>query len=128
MDLSFSRHVPVAIAADPAAVRLALGEITTARVELHEHLGGTGRLRLFTATRDLPVSPPVVAELGLTERQIAVLELIAEGLPYHEIGVRIGLSTLTVKTHAGRLFKRLGATDRPTAVAAGFRLGILGGA
>jgi len=65
------------------------------------------------------------AEIGavpsLTAREIKVLEGMSHGRSNAEIGRDLFLSEDTVKTHARRLFKKLGASDRAHAVALGFR-------
>lgn len=52
----------------------------------------------------------------LTERELEVLRLIAEGLNNSEIGERLFLSQSTVKTHVGRIFSKLQLRDRVHAV------------
>lgn len=61
----------------------------------------------------------------LTEREAQVLRGMADGKSNAEIGREIFVSEDTVKTHARRLFKKLGARDRAHAVAAGFRAGLV---
>jgi DNA-binding NarL/FixJ family response regulator len=53
----------------------------------------------------------------LTAREIQVLEGMSHGRSNAEIGRELFLSEDTVKTHARRLFKKLGASDRAHAVA-----------
>ena len=55
-------------------------------------------------------------ELGITVRELEILGLIAEGLSNKEIGARLFVSENTVKTHASRLFDKLGAKRRTEAV------------
>jgi DNA-binding NarL/FixJ family response regulator len=62
---------------------------------------------------------------GLTEREVQVLRGMAEGKSNAEIGRDLYVSEDTVKTHARRLFRKLGARDRAHAVAVGFRTGVL---
>jgi len=57
-----------------------------------------------------------VAALGLTPRELEILERIAEGLSNHEIAARLFVSENTVKTHASRVFDKLGAKRRTQAV------------
>jgi DNA-binding NarL/FixJ family response regulator len=60
-----------------------------------------------------------------TERELQVLRGITRGQTNREIGRDLFLSTDTVKTHASRLFRRLGAHDRGHAVALGMRCGLV---
>ena len=59
------------------------------------------------------------AELGVTDREREILELIAQGLSNREIGARLFISENTVKTHSSRLFDKLGAKRRTEAVRIG---------
>ncbi|KAB1942349.1 response regulator transcription factor [Micromonospora sp. ALFpr18c] len=68
---------------------------------------------------------PARASIGLTERELQVLLGMAEGKSNAEIGRELFVSEDTVKTHARRLFRKLGARDRAHAVAAGFRAGLV---
>ncbi len=61
----------------------------------------------------------------LTGREVQVLRGMAAGKSNGEIGRGLFLSEDTVKTHAQRLFRKLGVNDRAHAVALGFRLGIV---
>jgi len=61
----------------------------------------------------------------LTERELQVLRGMAEGRSNAEIGRDLFVSEDTVKTHARRLFRKLGARDRAHAVAAAFRAGLV---
>lgn len=74
--------------------------------------------------REVPVPGPSaferdqakVAALGITPRELEILELIAAGLSNKEIGARVHVSENTVKTHSSRLFDKLGARRRTQAV------------
>lgn len=68
---------------------------------------------------------PTGRRLTLTERELQVLRGMADGKSNAEIGRELFVSEDTVKTHARRLFRKLGARDRAHAVAAGFRLGLV---
>jgi Response regulator containing a CheY-like receiver domain and an HTH DNA-binding domain len=61
----------------------------------------------------------------LTERELQVLRGMSEGRSNAEIGRQLFVSEDTVKTHARRLFRKLGARDRAHAVAAAFRAGLV---
>jgi DNA-binding NarL/FixJ family response regulator len=62
---------------------------------------------------------------ALTERELQVLRGMADGKSNAEIGRELFVSEDTVKTHARRLFRKLGARDRAHAVAVGFRSGLV---
>lgn len=64
-------------------------------------------------------------EISLTERELQVLHGMSKGQSNGEIGQELFLSEDTVKTHARRLFRKLGARDRAQAVAVGFRNGFV---
>lgn len=61
----------------------------------------------------------------LTQRELDVLGLLAEGLPHEEIGRRLGISSETVRTHLRKASDRLGASTRTQAVATALRLGLI---
>jgi DNA-binding NarL/FixJ family response regulator len=79
--------------------------------------------------RGAPPAPPRLdgpaRTPALTERERQVLEGMAAGKSNGEIGRELYLSEDTVKTHARRLFRKLGAADRAQAVAVGFRSGLV---
>lgn len=64
-------------------------------------------------------------DVQLTERELQVLRGMSQGQSNAEIGKELFLSEDTVKTHARRLFRKLGARDRAQAVAIGFRRGLV---
>jgi DNA-binding NarL/FixJ family response regulator len=61
----------------------------------------------------------------LTEREVQVLRGMTEGKSNAEIGRELFVSEDTVKTHARRLYRKLGARDRAHAVASAFRAGLV---
>jgi DNA-binding NarL/FixJ family response regulator len=61
----------------------------------------------------------------LTEREIDVLRLAAEGLSNAEIGRTLFISATTVKTHLMNSFAKLGVSDRTAAVTTAMRLRLL---
>ena len=64
-------------------------------------------------------------ESPLTEREMQVLRGMSQGRSNSDIGRDLFLSEDTIKTHARRLFGKLGARDRAHAVALGLRNGHL---
>jgi DNA-binding NarL/FixJ family response regulator len=63
--------------------------------------------------------------LGLTERERAVLELMASGATNPEIGEALHLSKHTVKEHSSAVYRKLGVRNRTEAVQRAQRLGLL---
>jgi DNA-binding CsgD family transcriptional regulator len=63
--------------------------------------------------------------LGITPRELEVLQLIADGLSNKEIAERVFVSENTVKTHSSRVFDKLGARRRTQAVQRGKELGLI---
>ncbi|MFN2537486.1 MAG: response regulator [Mycobacteriales bacterium] len=80
-------------------------------------------LRRALASRDTARSTPPQAQL--TERELQVLTGMSQGKSNSAIGRELYLSEDTVKTHARRLFRKLGVNDRAQAVALGFRRGLV---
>ena len=74
---------------------------------------------------DAPPNRGSGRRMTLTERELQVLRGMADGKSNAEIGRDLYVSEDTVKTHARRLFRKLGARDRAHAVAAGFRQGLV---
>ena len=54
---------------------------------------------------------------AITEREEAVVLLIAEGLSHREIACRLGITTWTVKAHIANARDKLAASSTPHAVA-----------
>lgn len=63
----------------------------------------------------------LLPEKKLTPRELEILQLMAEGKTNKEIAYELSLSEQTVKTHAKKIFRKMGAADRAQAVAEGLR-------
>jgi DNA-binding NarL/FixJ family response regulator len=61
----------------------------------------------------------------LSNREIEVIQLVAEGNSNRAIGEDLGLSSLTVKSHLARIARKLGTGDRAEMVALAMRGGLL---
>jgi LuxR family maltose regulon positive regulatory protein len=70
-----------------------------------------------------PRSPALIEPLS--ERELEVLQLIAEGLTNPEIAARLFLSPHTIKVHAHNIYGKLGVHNRTQAVARARALGLL---
>lgn len=94
-------------------------------------LGNIAGLRLAapgeaaTATvmaRDPRIMPE---DIALTQRELDVLALMAEGASNKLIARQLGISVHTVKFHVGSLLDKLDATGRTDAVAHAARRGVI---
>lgn len=79
---------------------------------------------LMKAVQQRPVKPTEPPD-GLTEREIEVLRLIAEGLSNTEIAGRLYVAETTVKTHVNRIFAKTGSRDRTQAAAYAHQNGLV---
>jgi DNA-binding NarL/FixJ family response regulator len=61
----------------------------------------------------------------LTDREVEVLRMLAEGFSNKEIASRLGISDHTVKFHISSILAKLGASSRTEAVTVGVRNGLI---
>jgi DNA-binding NarL/FixJ family response regulator len=66
-----------------------------------------------------------VTRVQLTPRELTTLRLMADGQSNKDIGVSLGISERTVKTHLSHLFEKLGVTSRTEAVRIATRRGLV---
>ena len=66
---------------------------------------------------------PTSRPMGLTARELEVLELVTQGLTNDEIARRLYLSINSVKTYIRTAYRKIGATRRPQAVLWGVQQG-----
>jgi two-component system, NarL family, response regulator YdfI len=62
---------------------------------------------------------------ALTERELQVLSLLAQGLANKQIAVQLGISEHTVKFHVSSIYAKLGVNSRTEAVRQGVRQGLI---
>lgn len=65
------------------------------------------------------------AHLGITRRELEILQLISEGMSNREIAQKLFVSENTVKTHSSRVLDKLGAKRRTQAVQLGKEFGLI---
>jgi DNA-binding CsgD family transcriptional regulator len=83
--------------------------------------------RIFRASPPAPFdgNPRAIASLGISPRELTVLQHLAAGQSNKEIARALSVSPNTVKTHTARLYEKLGASRRTDAVARARELGLL---
>jgi LuxR family maltose regulon positive regulatory protein len=79
-------------------------------------------LRARPALENVPREP---ARPALSDRELAVLRLLASGLANKDIGARLSIGLPTVKTHIDGVYRKLGVRNRTQAVAAAVRQGLI---
>lgn len=62
---------------------------------------------------------------SLSDRELEVLELMAEGLKNKDIAERLWISQTTVKTHVSHILQKLGQSDRTQAIISAIKLGLV---
>jgi DNA-binding CsgD family transcriptional regulator len=76
-------------------------------------------------TQTFTLNEERLKHLGITRRELEILELIAQGMSNREIADKLFVSENTVKTHSSRLFDKLSAKRRTQAVQIGKEMGLI---
>jgi DNA-binding NarL/FixJ family response regulator len=87
-------------------------------------LGASVTTRLLERFGRAPVTPSPALD-DLTERELEILRLIAEGLTNAEIADRLVVSETTVKSHVSSVLRKLRVRDRVQAVIAAYDAGVV---
>lgn len=90
-------------------------------------LGVVLGVRVFAPPKPAPFdgNPQAVESLGISPRELEVLQALAAGLANKQIARQLEVSPNTVKTHVARLYEKLGAGRRTEAVRKARELGLL---
>jgi ATP/maltotriose-dependent transcriptional regulator MalT len=83
--------------------------------------------RIFHKTPPAPFEPNIKVRetLGISDRELEVLELLAAGRSNKEIATRLDVSPNTVKTHVAKLFEKLEVRRRTEAILKARELGMI---
>lgn len=102
-----------------------LGEIQVAYVRsILAHSPEYGSVKGEVVKWPVDTDAPLLVE-PLTERELEVLCLMAEGLKYKEIAARLFISLNTVRSHVKAIYGKLGVDNRTKAIEAAHQLQIL---
>ena len=74
---------------------------------------------------DFILNSTEIEKLGLSKREMEVLQLMAEGLSNQEIAERLFVSLNTVKTHSSKVLEKLDVKRRTQAIEKAKRLSII---
>lgn len=89
------------------------------------------RKKEVVVIKEVPAAQPFalnearLKDLGITKRELEILELIARGMSNREIAEKLFVSENTIKTHSSRLFDKLSAKRRTQAVQIGKEMGLI---
>ena len=105
----------------------AVRAVYAGKVQLHPDIAR--KLMWAVAAQEEPAAGRAVASPPdeLTERELEVLRLIADGLNNREIAARLVISEKTVKTHVSSILGKLHLEDRTQAAVYAFRHGLASG-
>jgi ATP/maltotriose-dependent transcriptional regulator MalT len=76
-------------------------------------------------TTEFVLNEKEMANLGISRRELEVLQLMAEGLSNDEIAGRLFVSLNTIKTHTSKLFEKLDVKRRTQAIEKAKRLSLI---
>ncbi|MBL7919285.1 MAG: DNA-binding response regulator [Bacteroidia bacterium] len=76
-------------------------------------------------TKDFTFNEKELEKLGISQRELEVLQLMAQGLSNNEIAEKLFVSTHTIKTHSSKLFEKLDVKRRTQAIEKAKRLNII---
>jgi DNA-binding NarL/FixJ family response regulator len=101
------------------ALRAAVGGLTVFDPRVHATLlaATSGAPASSAAPGSAPATRPPDPPDGLTQREVEILGLVAQGLTNGEIAGRLFLSNHTIKTHINRIFAKTSSRDRVAAIA-----------
>jgi LuxR family maltose regulon positive regulatory protein len=109
---------------DAAAIAPIAGDYVRDLLDAFQRERGPGRSRVAEGDSLLP-SPADALVDPLTERELEVLRLLAEGLSNKEIAGRLVVAPSTVKQHLKNIYGKLDVHSRTQAVARGQELALL---
>jgi NarL family two-component system response regulator YdfI len=90
---------------------------------LRQATNGTVTHAVFGETEHTQL--PSAEEVGLSERELAMLQALSNGLSNKQIARQLWLAEQTVKFHLTNLYRKLNVSTRTEAVNAGYRKGLL---
>ncbi|NUY79875.1 DNA-binding response regulator [Flavobacterium sp. MAH-1] len=81
--------------------------------------------KMVPAKIDIEINQAELDRLGISKRELEVLQLMAKGHSNNEIASELFVSLNTVKTHAANIFEKLEVARRTQAVEKAKKLGLL---
>ena len=117
----------------PASARARLASVLPSEIEVAGEARTLAEARGSGIAADAWLITPAAADddgeppplENLTERELDVVELLAQGLPNKAIAARLGISDQTVKFHVASIYGKLGATNRTDAARRALKAGVI---
>ncbi|HXB07844.1 MAG TPA: response regulator transcription factor [Puia sp.] len=107
------------------AVKLAKPRVVTIAVPAPSQAPDPSAATISAPAQTATPDPKTLAKLGISDRELEVLQLMAEGLSNQEIAARLFVSLNTIKTHSSRIFEKLDVRRRTQAVETARRLRLI---
>jgi DNA-binding NarL/FixJ family response regulator len=125
--------VIISASSDPAVIQTALARGASAYVlksvnpvDLPATLRQAMEGNVFHAVGlPAPGQPTPASELGLTAREIGIIQALARGLSNQAIGKELFVAEQTVKFHLTNIYRKLDAANRTEAVRLAYQRGII---
>jgi DNA-binding CsgD family transcriptional regulator len=83
--------------------------------------GSSESLAVESEERLKVLDPQALKPIGLTQRESEVLAWVAEGKSNNDVGLILGIRSVTVKKHLEHIFEKMGVETRTAAVAFAIR-------
>lgn len=93
------------------------------QIQVVEHI--VERVYQVDNSDEFKLNEATLNELGLSRRELEVLELMATGLSNQEIAAQLFVSLNTIKTHSSKVFEKLDVKRRTQAVEKAKRLSLI---
>ncbi|XDD49415.1 response regulator [Leptospira sp. WS92.C1] len=81
-------------------------------------------IREFTKKEETKITP-LVNTLGLTERELQILNFVALGMTFPDIAEELDISSHTVSRHIEKIYKKMEVHSKSEAIIRGRRMGII---
>lgn len=100
------------------ALKLTKPKVETVIVEVEKEV-------FITSNPDFVFNETELEKLGISKRELEVLQLMSAGLSNNEIAEKLFVSLNTVKTHSSKLFEKLDVKRRTQAIEKAKRLNLI---
>jgi DNA-binding CsgD family transcriptional regulator len=100
------------------ALKLAKPKVETVIVEVEKEV-------FINSNPDFVFNEAELEKLGISKRELEVLQLMSAGLSNNEIAEKLFVSLNTVKTHSSKLFEKLDVKRRTQAIEKAKRLSLI---